>query len=332
MSRSTADNAAETMHDGGDAHNLQNMTDFNICSAGNNPTADTGKLPPSPVPTAHPSSLSPDSTSNAPQHDKYPHHEPDSARHASRAALRQLSKSARRPRGSTTSTQPVLVRPYSGDMSPVSPRKPPPRKLSRRDLESIDLPPLSAFSFQDILASVDPEIRGAIDNIAEICGRSKMSLANEYGSHLPPQGELSLSRPDESIDAVQNMLHQSLEPVEESSSSRRESTSSVKAWVENHSHRPQTVAWALLSASPADANVTSVPISQTSDVTSHVYNAGSMSPRTTTSRARNIPTDLLPNMVAWIQHFQAFGSSVNSPRQTGEALSAADALKGSLKS
>src|SRR5690606_6733077 len=29
-----------------------------------------------------------------------------------------------------------------------------------------------------------------LDNIAEICGRSKLSLANEYGSHLPPQGEI----------------------------------------------------------------------------------------------------------------------------------------------
>ena len=33
------------------------------------------------------------------------------------------------------------------------------------------------------------DVKAEIDSIAEICGRSKLSLANEYGSHLPPHGE-----------------------------------------------------------------------------------------------------------------------------------------------
>ena len=36
------------------------------------------------------------------------------------------------------------------------------------------------------------DVKAEIDSIAEICGRSKLSLANEYGSHLPPHGERPL--------------------------------------------------------------------------------------------------------------------------------------------
>lgn len=57
--------------------------------------------------------------------------------------------------------------------------------------KSCELPPLERFSFQDILASIDSDVKGSIDAIAEICGRSRMSLADQYGSHLPPQGELT---------------------------------------------------------------------------------------------------------------------------------------------
>jgi hypothetical protein len=57
------------------------------------------------------------------------------------------------------------------------------------------LPALDDFSFSAILRAVDPEIRDAIDAIAEICARSRMSLADEYEAHLPPQGEITGSGP-----------------------------------------------------------------------------------------------------------------------------------------
>lgn len=47
------------------------------------------------------------------------------------------------------------------------------------------------FSFSAILRAVDPEIKDAIDAIAEICARSRMSMADEYDAHLPPQGEIT---------------------------------------------------------------------------------------------------------------------------------------------
>jgi hypothetical protein len=54
------------------------------------------------------------------------------------------------------------------------------------------LPAIEDFSFSAILRAVDPEIRDAIDAIAEICARSRMSLADEYDAHLPPQGEITV--------------------------------------------------------------------------------------------------------------------------------------------
>ncbi|KAJ4322486.1 hypothetical protein N0V94_002360 [Neodidymelliopsis sp. IMI 364377] len=57
------------------------------------------------------------------------------------------------------------------------------------------LPAVEDFSFSAILRAVDPEIRDAIDAIAEICARSRLSLADEYDAHLPPQGEITDTGP-----------------------------------------------------------------------------------------------------------------------------------------
>jgi hypothetical protein len=61
------------------------------------------------------------------------------------------------------------------------------------------LPALEEFSFSAILRAVDPEIRDAIDAIAEICARSRLSLADEYDAHLPPQGEITGTGPGWSV-------------------------------------------------------------------------------------------------------------------------------------
>lgn len=79
--------------------------------------------------------------------------------------------------------QPVLVRTYS------SPKPTPAGSPSGR---SHVLPPIAAFSFADILRSADgAEFQSAIDGIAKICAKNRMSLAEEYGSHLPPVGEIT---------------------------------------------------------------------------------------------------------------------------------------------
>lgn len=54
----------------------------------------------------------------------------------------------------------------------------------------IPLPSDKDFSIESILQAIEPDIRATLDSIAEICGRSKLSLANEYGSHIAPLGEI----------------------------------------------------------------------------------------------------------------------------------------------
>lgn len=105
-------------------------------------------------------------------------------------------------RPSTLPTQPVLVRAYSGNAEDVPRGKPStmsPRRLfpftgSRSSASPRPSgPPLPSdkdFSIDSILQAIDPDIRGTLDSIAEICGRSKLSLANEYGSHIAPLGEI----------------------------------------------------------------------------------------------------------------------------------------------
>jgi hypothetical protein len=79
--------------------------------------------------------------------------------------------------------QPVLVRSYT------SPKRTPFGSPSGR---SHALPPIDAFSFADILRAADStDLQSAIDGIAEICAKNRLSLAEEYGSHLPPVGEIT---------------------------------------------------------------------------------------------------------------------------------------------
>lgn len=137
--------------------------------------------------------------------------EPNLAHQAALRRLNGISSSYRNPAESASAcssrgTEPVLVRTYTNpahlkDSSRQA--KMNENRRSRVDDKADELPPLESFSFGEILASIDPEIRAAIDAIAEICARSKMSLADEYSSHLPPQGELtSLHESDEAREEV----------------------------------------------------------------------------------------------------------------------------------
>ena len=56
--------------------------------------------------------------------------------------------------------------------------------------ENSRMPSIDAFLFQNVIQAVEPDIQPALDAIAEIYSRSKMSLADEYSAHLPPQGEI----------------------------------------------------------------------------------------------------------------------------------------------
>lgn len=56
------------------------------------------------------------------------------------------------------------------------------------DEHSNNLPPVSAFSIQGVLEAIQEHIEPDVDAIAEILGRSRLVLADQHESHLPPQG------------------------------------------------------------------------------------------------------------------------------------------------
>lgn len=110
---------------------------------------------------------------------------------------------------STVTSQPVVVRTYSGARHASRPSSgfntPHSYAMKGHSNASVlsaglarqneQLPAIEDFSFSAILRAVDPEIRGAIDAIAEICAKSRLSLADEYDAHLPPQGEITDTGP-----------------------------------------------------------------------------------------------------------------------------------------
>ncbi|KAF4534020.1 uncharacterized protein LTHEOB_3633 [Lasiodiplodia theobromae] len=113
-----------------------------------------------------------------------------------RASLRGKPKSTTTE--TSVSSRPVIVRTYSGGTSSSR------RGSSHRRGESsssqmpqrpVSLPPAADFSFDGILHAVEPEISGAIDAIAAICARSKLSLADEYAAHRPPHEVLDPAIP-----------------------------------------------------------------------------------------------------------------------------------------
>lgn len=110
---------------------------------------------------------------------------------------RQAAQSSSSGRPSSLASQPVLVRSYSGDPDGNSgPSKMPTRRsflfpgTSSSQRKEPELPSDEEFSIDGILRAIEPNIRGTLDSIGEICGRSRLSLANEYGSHIAPLGEI----------------------------------------------------------------------------------------------------------------------------------------------
>ncbi|KIV86139.1 hypothetical protein PV11_01773 [Exophiala sideris] len=93
----------------------------------------------------------------------------------------------------TIPSQPVLLRVHSNTASiqihPTNrPRKG--REVMNREQE---LPPIQEYSIQSILATVREDIEEDVNAISEILGRSRLVLADQHDSQLPPQGEIRAS-------------------------------------------------------------------------------------------------------------------------------------------
>ncbi|KAL4903458.1 hypothetical protein BDW74DRAFT_156426 [Aspergillus multicolor] len=105
-------------------------------------------------------------------------------------------------KSSSLASQPVLVRSYSEDPDENSGSSKMPTRRSflfpgnsssssqQRWEPEPEIPAGEEFSIDGILRAIQPNIRSTLDSIGEICGRSKLSLANEYGSHIAPLGEI----------------------------------------------------------------------------------------------------------------------------------------------
>lgn len=119
------------------------------------------------------------------------------------SALRQLNGGTRGHRytkstgaRSSTFSQPVIVRTYSGTARPRSQRRDlvtvkkesglPAMKSAQAELK---LPPVEAFTFKGIMDEIRHGVSDDLERIAEICARSRYSLSNQYEVHMPPHGQ-----------------------------------------------------------------------------------------------------------------------------------------------
>ena len=224
---------------------------------------------------------------------------------AHQAALRRISvndKDTNRSKTSSSTTSgPVLVRNPSikADMSKGSKSKIP--------SDSPKMPPLESFSFHDILASIGPESDASIDAIAEICGRSKMSLAEEHGSHLPPQAQLIApgSSPADSIPSMR------LETVEETQCSRPHTRSQSRS----------------LALTSSKTGVAGDATAATSPITSHALSNSSKSGfGNVNALPESTPAPLLVQILAWLR-----GSSDEATNKSDREPSAAGTLQSMVR-
>ncbi len=201
----------------------------------------------------------------------------------------------------TTNSKPVLVRGPSTKPNMKKKHQPVDKSTSPK------LPPVESFSFQDILSSIGPEANASIDAIAEICGRSKMSLAAEHSSHRPPHGQLATtgSSPDNFF------LPARLEPVVETSSNRPHTRSMSKS-----------LALATGAAHNGDG-LPSSPTAATSNVTSHTHTSTLGHGKGETSASASASASLLPHIMAWLRRSGSTTNEQTSPSgQDAGAISA----------
>lgn len=222
---------------------------------------------------------------------------------------------------SSSSTEPVLVRKYSNPTPEAASSKRAQMKKNRKSKmdPKYDLPPLESFSFQDILASIDPEVKASIDSIAEICGRSKMSLADEYSSHLPPQAEFITSHEED----VVNTIHTHLDTLHEASSLHSDLPRS-----HDHNRRNSASLALIATANHRNTVMPSVSTAATSMIHSEARpEFSSHEPSSVSNAQPDGQSSLLPHVIAWLRRSSAsFPGSNESPDQVDRNTTATDAL------
>lgn len=177
-------------------------------------------------------------------------------------------------------------------------------RKSRMDIKSPDLPPLESFSFQDILASIDPEVKVSIDAIAEICSRSKLSLADEYGSHLPPQAQF-IAPYGQGQNCGATPTH--LDTLHESPSM------DLQVPVNQEHDQRNSVSLALITtANQRSAAMSSAPTAVTSMVHSEpLMEFSSHEPTRASNAESDLQSSTLPHVLAWLRRSSASLTGLN---------------------
>lgn len=223
---------------------------------------------------------------------------------------------------SSSITEPVLVRKYSNSTLEATSSKQAQMKRNRKTKmdPKYDLPPLESFSFQDILASIDPEVKVSIDSIAEICGRSRMSLADEYSSHLPPQADFINSHEEGDV-GIPTPTH--LDTLHEASSLYSEIPQS-----RNEDRRNSTSLTLITATNQRNTAIPSTSAATTSITHSETYPefsshelAGDSSPQP------DAQSSILPHVIAWVRRSSAsFPGFNDTSHQVDKDTIATDAL------
>jgi hypothetical protein len=120
---------------------------------------------------------------------------------------------------------PVLVKAYTSTAAPFG-------MLRSHTSPKESLPPISSYAFADILRAADcKDFQEALDGIAEICAKSRLSLSDEYSSHLPPLGEITAANANSTLAKPQVLrpgMRRALTSVPEGSSGSSEGSRGSK--------------------------------------------------------------------------------------------------------
>ncbi|KIW45868.1 uncharacterized protein PV06_01579 [Exophiala oligosperma] len=136
---------------------------------------------------------------------------------ASRSSLSRNAQT-RSVGGQSTTTipsQPVLVRVHSASASIQIHPETRPRKLKEKMSKDSELPAIHEYSIRGILAAVHEEVDDDINAISEILGRSRLVLADQHESHLPPQGEIRASQNQLQVVAEAGISNERLTPADD---------------------------------------------------------------------------------------------------------------------
>lgn len=192
---------------------------------------------------------------------------------------------------------------------------------SRRNANPVgepkELPSLERFTFQDIFASLDPEVKKSVDSIGEIYGRHKMSLADQHASHLPPHTDLDIMAIQTSAsEAPDDTSVHRLEPVQEAAPHDKRSQCLNLAGTSYHGRSD-------LSSSPLAATSLAVTYRTSPLPISEVQNAQMHG----TTSSEDGHSSSLSHIASWLRHLHSRHNDATTTNDADTRSSATVSLR-----